>query len=748
MVTSEDGFGCACEEHSIPLGVIQCKACNATEVVSSDGTMCIPRRCQNSPGKVVCRRCPADYISVTQNLDGSPLKEVQCVKCYRGYKAQANVCVKCESCACNKHQINVRDTCIPKGFINIRPKYEEKDLHPSEMLNILKHEYLCTQNNSRSCRTLANECAKNFYNAHPAGPCRMWIQPKLEKPKDLPRLTLNTEERTDPIELKSYGKNILILATAIYTFNGGFKFLQDIENKVNPCQLPLTLKIGEDKTYDCSLNITDLRKTELNETLAAFLQINGEFKPLPVILRKPDGHKVEKEKWSSDKFRRYFIVHNFLSMNTNTTQTVYLRTLLIRLRLQRNKHRNGSLKLYVDIEAQFSTKVSTSDTVVTSVKIENELPSAEIMKGLEISSGILGALTLLYALVQWRSVVRRGGPYISVIPLICGATADALYFTAWFTTLHALAAEAGTLGMTLPLSTKEEYVIKAFVFSAFGLKVIKFLWINWKQCQLDIFFIDWTENTSWNDSPNIKRDMWRITTLLREWSAMQSKRIVSPWFTVTLALLVFHFMSSWFSDIPLSLIYKWAIVTIAWWLAYTIILLSRWILDRLLGSPSVLFPKICQGVGLSLLVFEEEYYAHYQVSNILIYSVFNIIFKQISLFFIINSKQSLEGMSWVACERTLLERLLDIELASRESGFTSTLLFDNDSTPSCFVVTWWGQEWTLATFDALLLSLVVLTSGDVLVAALVTLVIWQLMAATRHWFGNRNITRKTNIRLD
>lgn len=41
-----------------------------------------------------------------------------------------------------------------------------------------------------------------------------------------------------------------------------------------------------------------------------------------------------------------------------------------------------------------------------------------------------------------------------------------------FSTLHALAAEAGTLGLTLPLSRAEEYIIKALLCSAVSLKVI------------------------------------------------------------------------------------------------------------------------------------------------------------------------------------------------------------------------------------------------------------------------------------
>lgn len=57
------GFGCSCAEHSVPIGIDHCRPCNATEVVSTDGTACVPRRCQNVSGRVACRKCPGDYIT-------------------------------------------------------------------------------------------------------------------------------------------------------------------------------------------------------------------------------------------------------------------------------------------------------------------------------------------------------------------------------------------------------------------------------------------------------------------------------------------------------------------------------------------------------------------------------------------------------------------------------------------------------------------------------------------------------------
>lgn len=51
--------------------------------------------------------------------------------------------------------------------------------------------------------------------------------------------------------------------------------------------------------------------------------------------------------------------------------------------------------------------------------------------------------------------------------------------------------------------------------------------------------------------------------------------------------------------------------------------------------------------------------------------------------------QAIDGLSWVASERTVLEKLLDLEIVTREGGNTSTLLYETDNLmPSCFAITW------------------------------------------------------------
>ncbi|XP_062530074.1 meckelin isoform X2 [Bombyx mori] len=425
-----------------------------------------------------------------------------------------------------------------------------------------------------------------------------------------------------------------------------------------------------------------------------------------------------------------------------------------------------------------------TSSATSSLKIEHHMPDAGIFRGLEIWGFVLGTLTSLYALVQWRGVVRRGASYASVVPLVSAALADTLYFSALISTVHALAAEAGTLPLVLPLSKREESIIKMLIYSSVSLKVIKVVWVNWKQCRSDIFFLDWSlYNSPWRDEAVVyKSEYWKTSCLVREWSLMQTKRKAPLGYTITITLLILYVLKPWKSSLPKSDGYKWAVTAIAWWSSYSIVFLLKWALNKVAGSDAEVLPKSCTALDVSVLVFEEEYYAHYvhgrndeskemrtlagplAICRIVCSPQLRAVYKQLSTvtpgaglgvaetkqivlskFLAAFIERALDGMSWVASERTFLEKLLGIELSTRETGSTSTLLYDDSNTPSCFAVTWWGEEWTLSTFDAMFYSCIFVATDEEILAALITLILFQLMKIARSWFGNRNVAQKLEI---
>ncbi|XP_046970407.1 meckelin-like [Vanessa cardui] len=759
LVTSADGFACSCEEHSVATNIARCKPCNITEVVSSDGTACVPRRCQSSAGRMVCRKCPQDHILVTQLLDGSPMKEVQCIKCARGYKVFENRCVKCEACSCKKHEIIVRGRCIPKKYILSRPKYNENQLHPNELLEIVKLEYLCTQQDFRACRRLASACVRNFYSLDPGGPCRLWVQPNIGEFK---------------------GKDILKIATGIHTKVGGLDLFLDTNHRPNTCLPPINIKIGDDFSYDCVKNVSKLTEEDFGSILELYLLSETSLEPLSIKLIKPNGYDIQKGKWPSKQFRKFFLFNKSLSTVTNTTNTVYLRTLLFQITIERDASTYG-LRLQMTIEAHYATKSPLTDIVTTSLRVEHKMPTAGVLRGLEICGGVFGSLMTLYALLQWRGVLRRGGLWFVVMPLLSSCIADALYFAMLISVFHALVAEAGTLALTLPLSQAEEQAIEAVVYSVICLKVLKVIWINWNQCRCDIFFIDWSKyNPPIKDaSIQNKSKNWKEAILAKEWMSKQTKRRVSPGFTAVSTLFILHFVEQTSVHLSKSQGYKWVIASVAWWSCYTVLLCTRFLIEKFIKSAPIKLTKICSDLELSLLVFEHEYYAHYvdgrnedlidfrpsvhalQTCRVVCSPQLRNVYKKLSnngelennsnrallsQFLSAFFERALDGLNWVASERTIFEKLFDVELVAREGGSTSVLLYDGDvTTPSCFAVTWWGEEWTLATFDSMLFGCIVIMTGNSVLSALITLITWQIMKCTREFFGNFNVKNKVGL---
>ncbi|XP_041985003.1 meckelin-like [Aricia agestis] len=684
LTTSADGFSCTCMENSIPVSPARCRPCGVTELVSSDGAACVPRRCHTAAGRVACRKCPREYITVTQNIDGSPMKEVQCIKCAKGFKPQNNQCVRCEACSCSKLEAVIAGICIPKKFLMSRPKYTDNKLHPGVLMELVKLEYLCTEQDILACRRLGHACVKSFYSVDVAGPCNLSFKPNTTI-KGLPPLAFPFSKNDEEFYLEH-----------------GMRGL-----------------------------------------------------------------------WPSNKFRKFFLVDKYLSIATNVTEMVYLRTLLLQISITREVSKSG-LKFTLNVEAHYETKSPLADAITTTFEVQHQMPQAGVTRSLEILGGVFGAAMSVYAAVQWRGAVKRGALLVTIVPVLASAVADALYFATLLSTLHALAAEAGTLGLTLPLSKTEDNLITAMIYSAVALKVLKVIWVNIKQSRSHILFIDWSKyNPSFNEVEVTDSSDWRTAMVGKEWNSIRCQRRVSPAVTAAIALLILHFLDLRLS-IPQSQGYKWCITTLAWWLSYITLLLARYALDLAAGSPTAELPRVCGGVGVSVLVFQEERYAHYvngRNDAILDYKMITgslatcrlfcspqlreiytklstasygefgqdpngvLLTKFMAAFF----ERALDGLNWVASERTTLERLLDVELVDREGGNTSVLLYDNDVTPSCFAVTWWGEEWLLATFDAMLFDCVYISTGQPLLAAIVTLTMWQVMELANTVLWNRTI---------
>ncbi|CAH2042610.1 unnamed protein product, partial [Iphiclides podalirius] len=70
-------------------------------------------------------------------------------------------------------------------------------------------------------------------------------------------------------------------------------------------------------------------------------------------------------------------------------------------------------------------------------------------------------------------------------------------------------------------------------------------------------------------------------------------------------------MDPWQGALPKSRGYKWAISILAWWCSYAVVFAGHLLKSKLFGCRTSILPKICIATEISLLVFQEDLYAHY-----------------------------------------------------------------------------------------------------------------------------------------
>ncbi|GBP68600.1 Meckelin [Eumeta japonica] len=571
------------------------------------------------------------------------MREVQCMKCARGYKAVGERCERCVHCTCQRNETLVKDVCMSKEFINNRPKPESGRFHPNAVVEIVRNEYMCLKGDVRACRNLTDKCVKSLYSSDQGGPCRLWIQNKpppglvqlafdpmksgqsgfseqisLAKGQYPSEQELRLKER--PFVMKREGirsestwaeswKHVLLVLT-VHTPGGGIKFLRNIDNK-SKCLLPMAVHVGNYYTSECSIPIDYLLKFS-GESLAAYADMDGSLRPLPITIRTPSGRSVQKGNWATNQFNRYYLIDRFLNPSNNLSSIIYLRTLIVHVRIKRDVANDG-LRIKISLEAHYASHSDREKTVTTSLRIENDLPQAGILRALEIWGSVLSAVAVLYAALVWRGTARRGGSQLAIGPLLAGYLADGLLVAAWCTTLHALAAEATNTGFPLPLSKTEETTIEAFVYSAISLKIIYVLWFNWCQSRIDVFLLDWSEyNTTARDVEVFEaKGQGGAVWILREFAALQATRRASPAYTVPLTLLILRLSLDVQDSLPDSPAYFWAFCVSVWLCAHLSILTLNWMKDKALGVPVLKLLTACRESGTSLIAFKEEFYAHY-----------------------------------------------------------------------------------------------------------------------------------------
>lgn len=166
--------------------------------------------------------------------------------------------------------------------------------------------------------------------------------------------------------------------------------------------------------------------------------------------------------------------------------------------------------------------------------------------------------------------------------------------------------------MMLPPDNEHEYLFyTVFINCLCWGQTLYVFYIIYKQCQIDIFFVDWEKPRSIsNDIP-----IWRTVLVVNEFDTMQFSRKSSIEINLLLLTLIMGFMSDQSSDSPenKNVVIGFANNCFLWLLVSTFQRLIRFIwYDRYCSEPlGQRFIDLCTLAKISTFIMDERYHGFY-----------------------------------------------------------------------------------------------------------------------------------------
>ncbi|CAE1293962.1 TMEM67 [Acanthosepion pharaonis] len=513
QVTSTNGYSCKCTsrykyKNVFGNGKVMCELCPNNQTASEDGWHCIL-------DAIKCASCPTDSIKVQREINGSLLRNSQneaicdCVKCTGDTipNASQDRCVTCTeilyssptaNCSCNAPLKLAYNTCVAEILSN--PVFTIQLVNgESPESNFLKNNLpkaygQCKVNlsNQKACQTLGNMCVLLYYN----------YEGRRQK------------------------------------------------NMKQACQLFRSLSALAQRRYAvdawyCELSVKDLFDTEKYplEFYDLYLEYssNGKYlQAVPVLIENYLGESDARDNLGNiDNWlltRRFFLVDNVATKNTlSPDRAEYLRyasSMTLVIQLQPEKDGNiftPYLKIsYAEVhsdDANLNRKVQVS---FQSEYIQNE---ANIQRNIDTAIGTLSGLGVLWACLNTWIWSKRAGriaidfaTLINLLFNVCASLSNVLFINILGIGLYFLIFfKRQDIVVIMPLvgssltKTYASYIVIAFVFKLFDLFYLMF-----RQCTIDIFFIDWERPTRQQKDAPVSA--WRTLFVANEWNEIQTIR--------------------------------------------------------------------------------------------------------------------------------------------------------------------------------------------------------------------------------
>ncbi|XP_018618484.1 meckelin [Scleropages formosus] len=287
-----------------------------------------------------------------------------------------------------------------------------------------------------------------------------------------------------------------------------------------------------------------------------------------------------------------------------------------------------------------------TQTIPVSFSVEYKMDQSEAQVKTDIALGVLGGVSVLYALLKTASWKRRiASPLIDLTTIMkfllfyAGDLANVFFVITVGTGLYWLIFYKAQqfVSVLLPLPDQEEKFI-TYVACAFALKTVQFLHKLINQLSVDIFFIDWERPRGKaiktidgaGEARNIPSpvSIWRTYFVANEWNEIQTIRKINPTFQVVAALFFLEVVG--FSNLasrdpssalhrdpedyksPWSLILRYGVTTAMWLVIGLLQVLFFTVFhERFVEDKIRQFVDLCSISNISVLLLSHRCFGYY-----------------------------------------------------------------------------------------------------------------------------------------
>ncbi|XP_030060414.1 meckelin [Microcaecilia unicolor] len=556
---SPDGLRCVCSStfsmRDVGNPVVECNACNITQVVSSDQRFCL---------QCLSRSCLCGSSQVRE--ENFSAQTAFCANC-SGLSlpnAIGNKCVPCQAtfqqCKCPEAN-QTGGLCFPSAVTpqgNVQSAWESLFLSASFLAC---RDY----NNLTACQLLTNIVIMNAFSLDSAAYTFYKSLPLSAKYRVEVLYSSNGADlgSTAPTGLSFQKNSQMQFKLARYDARGDFQGWQDVKGGgLQMC--PDTMKrldaayvFGTSYSQSCTFLLSELlsRVPEpvFYELFLQYSDQGGKILLWPVPIENTNLQTTTQSTLGTTALRRFFLIDGLSgrtgSLSNEPVSVTVATSLTLSIYLPTSDPGNQPPFLLTVKYAKEDPKGSTQLSFAVSYAQSQET----FKRDTDIALAVLGSLSVLYAIMETSSWVRRSRLQsigitlvVKFLTFLSGALANVFFLIILGTGIYWLIAFKGqhsTVQVTLPPAggqIENDFII--YLSCAFALKTLELLHIFVVQLSISIFLIDWEKpkaRSTFNaakGSPSVS--IWRTFLVANEWNEIQTLRKLNPRFQLFAVLLL------------------------------------------------------------------------------------------------------------------------------------------------------------------------------------------------------------------